>query len=897
MPDQPPGPRRVRQLRGWLRRRWSRRERDLEDELRFHLDCQTAQNIARGMDAGEARRRARMELEGVAACKEACRDVRRTAGLENLLKDFRYAARALCRSPLFAVSAAATLALGMGAATAIFSVTDAVLLRPLPYHDSGRLTLVARQSRNARSFLYSNADFFDLREGSRSIFEDMGGVAGFRAFVSTADGGTEQISKALVTTNFFRLMGARIVLGRDFTDADGAPEPAVAGALIPAGRAAILSYEYWQRRFAGSAAAIGREMPGTEGQRGPRIVGVLAPAFKLFLPPAASTAAAPEFYVANNIGYDNSHRNLLMAGAIGRLKRGMTLREAQQRMDALAAAVLRNSFIPTAVLRLEPMSRYLVEEVRPGILALMGAVVLLLLIACANVAGLLLVRGSLRERELAVRSALGGSRARLVRQMLAEALLISGLGTVLGIGLAWGGIRALTAVAPADLPRIEGVTLDWHALAFATACGMVAVAVFGLMPALRAARPDSMQVLRASGRTAASATGGRLRSGAVIAEVALSFVLLIGAGLLFRSFLELRRVDPGYDPRGMLTFYVTRDWPLPRQQGRMELLREIQNRLRALPGVENVTEALMLPLGGTRGPALSVRGATTQPSLRSADGAQFQQVMPGYFETLHTPLLAGRTFDERDNAPGRNLVVIDDLLAERAFPNQPAVGQRISLPPPNPPAEVIGVVGHQRLVSLSEPARPTVFVADGFWGIGVSRYWFLRAAGDPLHYAAAVRREMAAIDRRLVVSKIETMRTLVERDRGGTRFALLLMATFAAIAVLLAGVGLYGVVAGAARQRTAEIGVRIAMGADAASIFRLVVGRGLRLTAVGVAAGLAAAAALTRTLASLLVGVKATDAATFAVIAALFLALGAAASWLPAARAARLDPVVALRDE
>ncbi len=886
-------------LRGWLRRRWSRREEELEEELRFHLDCQTAQNMARGMDAGEARRRARMDLEGVELAKETCRDVCRTAGLENLVKDFRYAARSLRRSPLFAFSAAATLALGMGAAIAIFSVTDAVLLRPLPYRDADRLTLVFWETRtHGRSFLYSNADFFDLRQGSKTVFEDMAGVAGFRAFVSTADGGTEQISKALVTTNFFRLMGARIVFGRDFTDADGIPQAAAAGALIPPGSAAIVSYEYWQRRFGGSTRAIGQEMPGTEGQRGPRIVGVLAPGFKLYFPPGSSTSAAPEFYVANNVGYDTAHRNLLMAGAIGRLKRGMTLRQAQQRLDALAAALLRNSFIPTAVLRLEPMSHYLVEEVRPVILALMGAVIFLLLIACANVGGLLLVRGSLRERELAVRAALGGSRARLMRQMLAEALLVSTLGTVLGVGLAWGGIRALAAVAPPNLPRIDALTLDGRVLAFAAACGLLAVAVFGLMPALRAARPALMQVLRAGGRSAGSSSGGRLRNSVVIAEVALSFVLLAGSGLLFRSFLELRRVNPGYDPHGVLTFYVTRDWPLPRQQGRIELLRAIENRLRALPGVENVTEALMLPLDGAH-PRGAAQGAGTIPAepLRSAEGAQFQQVMPGYFETLRTPVLAGRVFDERDNAPGRNVVVIDDLLAARAFPNESAVGRLISLPRPNPPAEVIGVVGHQRLVSLAEPARPTVFFADGFWGIGVSRYWMLRTAGDPLRLAAAVRREITAIDRRLVVSRIDSMETLVQRDRAGTRFALLLMATFAAIAVLLAGVGLYGVVAGAARQRTAEIGVRIAVGADAASIFRLVVGRGLRLTIAGVGIGLAGAAALTRTLASLLVGVKTTDPATFAVMTAVFLAVGAAASWLPAARAARLDPVVALRDE
>ena len=824
--------------------------------------------------------------------------MRRMNGIDVLLGDFRQAGRMLRKSPAFAATAAVTLALGIGASTAIFSVTSAVLLRPLPYQNADRLVLVFWENRavNRKSFTYSNADFFDLRGGTGAIFDGLGGVTSFRAFVPGEDGSAEQIGKALVTANFFRLMGAKIAFGRDFTEADAVPQPAQAEVLIPPGSAAILSYEYWQRRYGGSSAVLGQEMPGSGGQRGPRIVGVLAPGFKLYFPPGSGADAAPDFWVANNIGYDAAHRNLLTVGAVGRLKSGVTLRRAQAQLDALAPQVRKNSFDPAAALRLEPMRQHLVEEVRPAILALMGAVIFLLLIACANVANLLLVRASLRERELAVRAALGGSWRRLVSQMLAESLLLAGLGTLLGVVFAWLGIHLLLRFAPATLPRIESTAIDWRVLTFAAAAGLAAVALFGVLPAMRAARPDLHQVLH-GGRSAGLAAGRRLRNIVVVAEVALSFVLLVGSGLMLRSFVELRRVNPGYDPRGLLTFFATREWSLTRQQGRLELLREIRGRLRAIPGVENASEALAVPLGGGARPGKPA-AAQPRPALASSEGAEFQQVLPGYFETLRTPLVAGRTFTEDDNAPGRNVVVIDQLLAAKAFPNESAVGKRISLPDPATPwAEVIGVVAHQRISSLSDPGRGTIYFSDGFWGIGVSRYWMVRTAGDPSKYAAAVRAEIANVDRKMVISKMLPMEALVDRDQAATRLSLLLIGIFAAIAVLLASVGLYGVLASVVRQRTAEIGVRMALGAAPASVFKLVVGHGLRLTTAGLAIGLLAALGLTRMMDTMLVGVKATDPATFAAMTLLFFLVAGVASWVPAARAAGLDVNEALREE
>jgi len=366
---------------------------------------------------------------------------------------------------------------------------------------------------------------------------------------------------------------------------------------------------------------------------------------------------------------------------------------------------------------------------------------------------------------------------------------------------------------------------------------------------------------------------------------------------MFRSFLALRRIDPGYDPHGLLTFYVTRDWPLQRQQGRHVLLREIQARLNALPGVEGVSAGLSVPLTGGSRPR-STSPARQQPGPPSAEGAEFAQVLPGYFETLRTPVVEGRTFSVQDDEPGRNLVVVDELLAARAFPNESAIGKRIRIPFPNTPwAEVIGVVKHQRLFSLADPGRETIYFSEGFVGIGVSRYWTIRTAGDPAKYAAAVRAEIAKVDRQLVLSKVQTMESLVDRDQAGTRFSLLLIGLFAAIAVLLASVGLYGVLASVVRQRTAEIGVRMALGAAPAGIFKLVVGQGLRLSAVGIMLGLLAALGLTRAMTSMLVGVRPIDPLTFAGMAVLFLFISALASWVPARRAAGLDPSTALREE
>jgi predicted permease len=696
-------------------------------------------------------------------------------------------------------------------------------------------------------------------------------------------------------------MGGKIIAGRDFLESDGTPQPpqppGAQNAPAPPRQPAmtILSYEYWQRRYAGS-----REILGTTTPSGAQIVGVLAPGFDLNLPPNLNMDHAPDMWFAGRTPYDNSQRNTLQWWVIARLRAGANLDAAQSEIDNIAVELRKNNRIQATAglrLRLEPMQKYVVSTVRPAILALMGAVIFLLLIACANVVNLLLVRASLRARELAVRSALGGSAWRMMRQMLAESLMLSALGTALGFGLAWFGIHELIRIAPPNLPRLDAIRMDPAVLVFSGLAGLAAAAIFGLIPAVRASRPNLAQALRASGRTAGLGGGNAVRNAVVISEVALAFVLLIGSGLMFRSFLELQRIDPGFDAHNLLTMQLLGRNANQAQQ-RAASQRDKLTRLRAIPGVISVTAANALPLTGLFTPIRwGKEDARSDPSKFQA--TDFQVVIPGYFETMRVPLITGRVFTELDNVPERRQVVIDQMMAAKAFPNENAVGKRILLRVNTPEPEwfeIIGVVGHQRQSSLAEAGREQVFFVDALLGFGVSR-WALRTAGDPAQYSGAVRAAVAEVNKNIIVNELEPMDGLVRRAQSGTRFSLLLIAVFAIVSAVLSGVGLYGVLSTVVRQRTAEIGVRMALGAAPSGIFGLIVGQGLRLSGAGIVAGLVAALLLTRVMTSMLVGVKATDPATYAAMAVVFLLITCLASWLPARRAAGLDPNSALRDE
>jgi len=742
------------------------------------------------------------------------------------------------------------------------------------------------------------------------VFEDFAGVFTNRGVLPRRDGSPEQVRFGIVTTNFLDMMGAKIVQGRDFVEADGigqaAPNPIAAAATPPPAAAppplpvmAILSYEYWQRRYGGDPSVVGKPMQ-TTAPNSPQIVGVLAPGFELLFRPAANIERNPDIWIAARLFYDNRNRNGYFIRGVAKLKPGVPIERAQESGELVAAEIRRNFPIYGAGnfhYHMEPMHQHLVDEVRPAILALMGAVTFLLLIACANVANLLLVRMSLRERELAVRAALGGTRWRLIRQMLIESLLLAGAGTLLGVGLAYAGIHELIAISPANLPRLNDISIDPGVLAFSILAGFAAAAMFGLAPAFRASRPDVMKVLRSSGRTT-GLSGAGVRNIVAVAEVALSFVLLVGSGLMVRSFVELQRIDPGYDSHNLLTFQLLGGRGGTQPPQRAARVREIQTRLKAIGATESVTASTPFPLtGGFSSIRWGKEGALADPSkFQSVD---FQLVLPGYFETMRTPLLAGRVFTDADNAPERALVVVDQFMAHKAFPHESAVGKRIliRLRTPEPEwVEIIGVVAHQRQTSIAEFGREQIYFTDGFLGHGAVVRWAIRTAGDPARLAEPVRAAMGALDPDALITEMKPMSEWVDLAQAGTRFSLLLIGVFAVIAALLTSVGLYGVLSTFVRQRTAEIGVRMAMGAAPSNIFTLVVGHGLRLSVAGIAIGMIAAVALTRVMTTMLIGVKPTDPLTFVAIMALFFAIAVVACWIPARRAAGLAPTVALRE-
>jgi predicted permease len=830
-----------------------------------------------------------------------------------MLNDFFYAFRTLRKSPIFTITVVVTIALAIGASTAIFSVTNGVLLRRLPYKDPERLVLARGdlQKRNVKDFPVSNVDFLDLRNGAKNSFEDFAAVNTFRFTLPALDGTPERIRAAAVSTNFFQMMGGSIIAGRDFQESDGtpqAPPPAAPAGNAPAAAGppplpnmVILSNEYFQQRFGGDRSVVGKTLPVAAAFGPPPIiVGVLAPGFELLFPPKANMEQFPGVWLAARIPYDPENRNNVQWRVIGRLKPGVSMVQAQAEAETIAQKIRDENTISNTAgqyFQLVPMKQHLVDEVRPTILALMGAVIFLLLIACANVANLMLVRAASRERELAVRAALGAGWWQLVRQTLAEAIVIAGLGTIIGVALAYIGIRQLLFIAPENLPRLNAIGIDGQVLAFSILAGLLSAVLFGVIPALRTAKPNLMNILRAAGRSGALGAAG-LRNAVVVVEVALAFVLLIGSGLMFRTFVNIQRVNLGFEPRGLLTFQLLGNVGQTPQE-RDTYKRQLREQLDAIPGVNSVTASFPLPLAGGFSP-VRWGGAEAQNDPSKFQAADLQIVLPGYFEAMGTTLLAGRTFTHDDSTPDRNLLIVDQALAAKAFPNESAVGKRILFRVRTPEAqwgEIIGVVAHQRNTSLIEPGREQLYVTDGYMNHGPASWWALRTDGDPATIANSVREVVRGAGKETFINEMQPMDSRVTEAQAQTRFSLLLIGVFSTIAALLAGVGLYGVLATSVRQRTAEIGVRMALGAAPSRIFRLMVGKGLYLSAIGIGIGLLGAFALTRVLASMLVEVKPTDPVTFVSVAVLFLVIAVMASWLPAYRAAGLDPTTALRNE
>jgi putative ABC transport system permease protein len=638
------------------------------------------------------------------------------------------------------------------------------------------------------------------------------------------------------------------------------------------------------------------------------IVGVLAPGFEMLFPPNTNVEPHPDVLAAARIDFDAASPNVAYLRTIAKLKPGVTIETAGRDAERLAVAESQVNPIMKAAnvhYRLEPMHEDLVADVRPAIVALMGTVTFVLLISCANVANLLLVRGAAREREIAIRSALGASSSRIVQYLAAESIVLAIAGAVIGVALGWGAIRLLVALAPANVPRLDAVQIDPLVLGFVVVLSVVAAAIFGVMPAIRAARPDLAAVLRASGRTPGLGSGKRMRDAIVIAEVALAFVLLIGGGLMVRSFIALSRIDPGYDPRGVLTV-TANPRPGSGENARAAFVRQMHERLSAIPGITDVTAVYALPLTGR---TFGLRWGTEEAAI---DASKFlngnaHAVLPGYFAAMRTRLIAGRVFDASDNQSDRLLVVIDDRLARKAFPGQSPIGKRLYVRTNRSAkedwVEVIGVVQRQLHDGLISPGREAMFFTDAFYHHGAVSTWVIRTecpatrACDAARVAPQVRRAIAEVDPQVPIADVQTMDAVVARAMTPTRFSLVLIDVFAGVAVLLSCIGLYSVLATAVRQRTVELGVRIALGATYSRIVRTVVGDGLRLSAIGLAIGLVVAVWLTRAMATMLVGVRATDPVTYAGTLVVFLGVAGVACWIPARRAARVDPITALRPE
>ena len=802
--------------------------------------------------------------------------------------DVKYTLRSLTRQPLFYSVVILTLALGVGANAAIFTVVNAVLLRPLPYPDPDRLMMLwtynPRQGFDKDVGTYPN--FEDWRRGSQS-FERMSGYFG-TSMTLTGSGDPVQIRGARVTHEFFDTMQVRPALGRPF-----APENGRAGGE----RVVVLAHGLWNRRFGADPATVGRQvmLNGTSHE----VLGVMPPAF--------AQPSDAEFWVPlAPVGQFQSlftSRGSYWLTIAGRLKPGVTQAAAQAEMDGIAARLEREYPANAGIgVRLVPMHEELVGDVKRPLLILLGAVCFVLLIACANVANLLLTRAASRTRELAIRSALGAGRRRLGRQLLTESLVLGLLGGIAGLGLAAWATDVLRSLAPPELPRLTDVAVDARVLLYTAAASLLTSVLFGVVPAFHATRREVGTTLKEGGRTGTDRRSGRLRSALAVSELAIALVLLVGASLLIRSFLTLSREDPGFARDGVLTLRLQLPAAKYGQPAQVAAFHEqLIERLGALPGVESAAAGSTLLLSRLPNSAeINIEGRPPLPADAVNAPVPYDSVSPAFFTTLQIPLRRGRFFSHTDGPDAPQVAIVNESFVRRFFPGEDPLGRRVTFGTPGRPdtrwQTIVGVVADTKRGGFGRPAwaeiyfpmqqapDPRVFV-------------FVRTGGDPMALASAAQAAVWSIDRDQAIAGILTVRDLLAQREASRWFTTLLLGLFAGVALVLAAIGIYGVIAYSTAQRTQEIGIRLALGADRRSVLRLVLGGGLRIAAAGLALGLAGALALTHVLSSLLYGVGTRDPLTFVAVPSVLLLVSLAACWIPARRALRVDPLTALRSD
>ncbi|HXW57578.1 MAG TPA: ABC transporter permease [Candidatus Cybelea sp.] len=867
-------------------------DEDLDSELRDYLDAAVAEKVRRGMTRDEAVRSAHLETGSLESVKEEVRDVGWEVMIETFGRDVRFALRVMAKNPGFTLIAVLTLALGIGATTAIFSAVNTVLLEPLPYRQAERLVTIWGVNKGQRYDLVSDLDYLDWKSQNR-VFESMGASTD-EMFTLTGAGEPESIIGYEFSPDFFGVLGVPPLIGRTFAADEDEPGK---------DRVVVLSYHLWGGQFGGDRSVIGRSIT-LDGQPY-TVIGVMPPSFQY---PQGTDLWTPLTVDAN----DTRDRGSRFLRVMARMKPGVTLPEARMEMGTIAAR-LRSAYPKTNEgydVNLVTLRQLISGDVRPALLVLLCSAGLVLLIACANVANLLVSRAVARQREIAIRAALGASRARMIRQFLTESVLLGLVGGALGWLIAYGGASALVAMFPKtiqnlSIPRIDSIPMDRWVLGFALLASLTTGILFGLAPALGAGRSSPGDSLRESGRTGSGgAQGRRLRNVLVVSEVAFSLMLLASAALMIKSFFHLVGANLGFRPNHVLSLRVLLpEYKYKTDTQRAAFSRETLSRVQSVPGVGAAASVTFIPLSmwwGTR--QVSALGHPPDPAQKVPQPV-WSAITPDYFRVMRIPLLKGRFFSRTDDASTPAVAILSSSLARQLWPNEDPIGKQVSVDGLKNPCKVVGIVGdvYHLGVGIQPNGGSPELTSEVYFPYEQSPTpllgYVIRTAGDPLSVAKAVQSAIWAVDKEQAISFVETMDQLASETIVIERSSMILLGAFAALAVLLASIGIYGVISYTVARRTYELGIRIALGAGRSQVLRLVIGEGFVLALLGAAIGTAGALSLTRFLSSLLYGVRSADPFTFLAAPVVLLGVAVAACLVPARRALRVDPVVALRNE